>query len=696
MKKRILSAVLAVAILSSLIITFSITSSATTMGKTVGEMVSELTAFISEANNQIKRDDFEKMPAGMNTEHEATKKLKSLLEEAKALRKAKNEPDAEEKMDAFLVDLFGGWDTEANEGEGNYVNGNKPYGDFQDALLLRYRAIEPYIYFGEKGYSTHNREDYTLDSWNEFQAFVTEMEKEWFTVCDEYPYSRLSQASRSEAYYLVQNYYAAFDKLVKFEGDEAAKEVNKAKGLLYDLLQIEKEIGMPLEDFVARMDSDDTSAIAQEARKLLNLGDKVKARDALVKFMADAQKVYDDPKATVEQINEFFCFDLFKDTNVGTVVVPESEIKEHIEKDGWILSGERYIKPKPKKSSTGRVEKDEEGNIIYETDADGKTVYEDTPYHYNRFNKRNTLINDFNTSLFVGDRFRTFKSHRYYFPVLDEYNAGIYSKEDWNTFLKSFELGDQMLGDPKSKESDFYKALEIIKDGYEIIITKRQTENVYRPYGDALVKYFYDVVMNEEDDIEYDVDSVRHYKDMIDLYLEATDNLDKLAAENKQNTEEYKYWEEYAQARVYDLIDMKDQLVILDKSESTDIEGYSFYHNSSSILNAAKKILEKAEIYEEDVKNNGDKFNSTGKDYPFPGDTVANFVGSVKNLRQALKAIEKYEQAISEFEAAYESDPEAEPTVGDSDAVTDEKLLELINAVYFNLSSMQLEYVVYE
>ena len=132
MKKRVLSAILAVAVLVSVILSVSLPAFAerqiiidevgTAMSKS--EMQKYVKEFITVATGQVKRDDYQKMPEGMQTKDPATVKLEEQLAQATAMFKSWKTV-TEEEAEAFLLELFGGWDNEKFK----FVDANKPYGE---------------------------------------------------------------------------------------------------------------------------------------------------------------------------------------------------------------------------------------------------------------------------------------------------------------------------------------------------------------------------------------------------------------------------------------------------------------------------------------------------------------------------------------------------------------------------------------
>lgn len=439
MKKRILTLLLVLALSASLFAAFAINASATTMGKTVNEMVPELTAFLGIAKAQVSRDDFENMPAGMQTKHPATVKLEGLIEEATALRKAKNEPGAEEKMDAFLVELFGGWDAEKED----YKNGNKPYGDFQNALYLRGEPIEKEVFNGEKGWYGLDRGNYTLESWRDLAAAVAAIDRTFRVVDGYFP---LQDMKRSEMYYLIQDYYKAFDNLKKFDGDP---KVNSLKMVLYYVLNTNETVDI--------INFCDYTPFGWELKELVKTSQENPNAPETLAFKAwvdSAWDCYNNPNATVEDIEKY--------------------VDNH-----WY----RY----------GTKEENYEFQVCESPEELDDEAFEEKYPKNERFQNyvkyRDDEIAKFRDSIFVGGNYRD-AANKVYFSVYYDYQLGYYSKEDFSVFQKvlddGIDLGKNYLTTDVQLRAHYDKVLA----AHKVLLSQRLDINAYDSVYNKVMEYY--------------------------------------------------------------------------------------------------------------------------------------------------------------------------------------------------------------
>ncbi len=703
MKKRILSAILAAAVMISVIasVSFSAFAERTIIIDDLGtpmsakEMRGKLDAFLTVADDQIIRDDYEKMPEGMRTKSEATYKLESLMQRAEEL--AYDQNSSEEDLEALLLELFGGWDPEKRD----FVNPNKPYGDFQDALLLRYKALDKVLYWDENtGYAVLQREDYTVESWQPLADFMAKFELDFLTVDAVNPYTGLATATRSQIYYKLQEYLALVNTLVRFEGD---KETNRLRGILYDAIHIETTYGVSIEDYLARGDSDDTSELSQKIRKIMNLGDKEAAKQALLDWYRKAQELFNDPNTTAEDIKPLLTMKLLmtdtKSAEVESPFTPEELEAQTFEVAGlpdgekrtekvYELRGTVYFK-KSQQKENGKLVFDDEGNPVF--------TYTATTYHYNYFSLRNGLIETYLNTLFVHNNYRKYKNSMFYFAEAENNKGGAYSSEDWKAYLAAFARGDALLGTPKAKETEFYSAIERVIAAYEKFSQTKYLVSAYDSYGKALIEYYKDNFIinssNYEDSLTsdeyfnsdlYDIDGLRAFRRILLLYNEAMEKIGALKEEGKQGTSDYKFWEEIAKARVVDLVASKANMPFT-VHESSDNDGIvRFFHNDKMILDMAKQIAEKAKAYYKDIISDvtGDSEN---KKYPFSEADAVTFGEDITKLEGLISRIEAYEANIAS--GNYQSAAEA-----DENAVSDDQLLNAVNNLYFDMTNMQLEY----
>ena len=703
MKKRILSAILAAAVMISVIMTISFAAFAERQiiiddlgtPMSADDMRGELDKFLTVADKQVIRDDYENMPEGMRTKAEATLKLEDYMARAEELAYDPN--SSEEDLEALLLELYGGWNAEKHE----FVDENKPFGDFQDALLLRYRGLDLVLYWDEEtGYAVLQREDYTVESWQPLADFMTQFELDFLTVTTANPFTGLATAKRSEIYYKMQEYYALVANLVKFDGD---KEYNRLRGLLYDAIHIEKENGVSVEDYLARGNSDDTSELAQEIRQTMHLGDKEAAKNAVLDWYNKAKEVFADPNATAEDIKPLLTLNLLmtdtKQAEVDSPVTAEELEAQTFEIMGlpegesrtenlYTLNGLTYYK-KSQQKDNGKPVFDDEGNPVFD--------YTATTYHYNYNFLRNDLIETYLNTLFGHSNFRKYKNSMYYEAEAANNTGNAYSADDWRTFVAAFSLGDSLLGNPTAKETDFYTAIERIIAAYEEFSKVKHLVSAYESYGKSLINYYKENFIiaptNYEDSLTsdeffntdvYDIDGLRGFRKILLLYNEAMENIEALKADGKQGTSEYKFWEEIAKARVVDLVASKSEMPFA-YHENTDDDGIvRFFHNDAQILDMAKQIVEKAKVYYKDIIEDLSN-DPENRKYPFYESDAVTFGSDITKLEGLISRIAAYEANIAA--GNYQSAAEA-----DGNAVTDEQLLNALNNLYFDMTNMQLEY----
>ena len=693
MKKRVLSAILAVAVLVSVILSVSLPAFAerqiiidevgTAMSKS--EMQKYVKEFITVATGQVKRDDYQKMPEGMQTKDPATVKLEEQLAQATAMFKSWKTV-TEEEAEAFLLELFGGWDNEKFK----FVDANKPYGDFQDALLLRYKALDQILYKDEtRGFSNLVREEYTIDSWEVIADFMRKLEIDYFTVSAAHPYTGLAEATRSEVYYILQDYFKIVDSLVKIDGDEEALEINRLKGYLFDTLNMEKLTGISFDLYLNRGDSDDTSELAQTVRERLHLGDKAAARKALEDWISGAKATFEDPNATVEDIEKYITTDLLMtDSNGALVACPFTP--EELEEQGYELFGTTYYK-KSQMKEDGKPVFDDEGKPVYE--------YKATTYHYDYTYLRNSTIQRYIDTLFVHSNFRDYKNYLYFLMENENHDGGAYDEDAWNTYTAAFSTGDSLLGTPEAKETDFYAALETIMEAHETFKQVPYLVKAYESYGNSIIKFYKENYITDASSYEesfdndellnsdvFDIDALRAFRRVLILYNDAMAKLAELKAEGKQDTSDFKFWEEIAKARIIDLVAAKGSMPysLSGNNEAEDDGMLKFFRNDAQIVDVARAVAEKARAYYNDIISDVTGDSGTDK-YPFTEDDAVTFGEDITQLERLLLKIDNYEKNIEE--GNYDSIEEA-----DAAATKDEDLLNALNNLFFDMTNMQLEY----
>lgn len=706
MKKRILSAILALAVIASLMTTVSFSAFAarqiiiddlgTAMSRSA--MDSRIDAFLVTAKGQVARDDYQNMPAGMQTKGEATIKLEKQIEEGTDIL---NNPSkySDEDVENFLIDLFGGWDSENR----TFVDENKPYGDFQDAYLLRYKALDKVLYWGEgNGYAVLVREEYTVESWTPLAEFMERFELEFLTVTPTLQYTGLAVASRSTVYNKLQEYYALVAQLVKFDGD---LETNRLRGLLYDTLHTEKTVSLTMDQLLTRPDADDTTELAQQVRKALNLGDKQAALAAAREWYEGALAAFNDPNATAEDIKPFLTLDLLMtDTKGNEVDSPYTaeELEAEVINIKGLPEGEERTEPLYQLNGTEYLKKTQQkkdGQYVFDENGDPVFDYTKTTYHFNYAQLRDQLLDEVNKCSLLNNNFRIYKQAMYYEAENNNNTGGAFNTAAWNAFLTSFSIGDLLLSDPTSKESDFYIALQDIINGYAKFSQTQYLVDAYDSYGQSIIKYYKENFITEaamyEDSLtsddyfnieDYDIDGLRAFRRVLLLYNDAMTQLKDLEAAGKKGSSDYKFWEEVAKARVVDLVVAKATMPYAETEEDDD-DGdgtIKFFRNDSQILDMAQQIVEKAKAYYNDIM---DDLSNDPEDrkYPFYEDDAVTFGEDIMKLEGLVSRIAAYEKNIAD--GNYESAEEA-----DAEAVTDEQLLNALNNLFFDMTNMQLEY----
>lgn len=328
MKKRILSFMLVLAMSFSLgaVFTFAADDTGPVTGMTASELKTQIQGFVQTANGLIKRDDWEKIPGASKSP--ATTTLENQREQAKAVYTAGNIAE----MESFLIDLFGGWDAEKKE----FVLGDKPYSEFKEAIMLK--GLNEETAYGEKGYweilpvignveITKKDEDgneikevvelrdytnpgqYTVESWAKFREQLDFL-NEYLTVSDGVmPYMN---ATRSEVYFILQDYYAAYDALELLPSGQDP-EINRLNSLLKEVLDFEDRKGYPVQKWF------DGVTINTDSKEMQEFKD----------WLAAAESLVDNPNATADQYKQYiYLGTLIRDPNDDDVLIetPEGQV----------------------------------------------------------------------------------------------------------------------------------------------------------------------------------------------------------------------------------------------------------------------------------------------------------------------------------------------------------------------------------
>lgn len=709
MKKRFLSALLAVVMFVSLMATISFSAFAarkiiiddlgTPMSR--GEMEGKVNSFVSTAESQVVRDDYQNMPEGMQTKGEATVKLEQQIAKGKDI--AKN-PDkySDEDVEDFLIDLFGEWSVENRA----FEDENRPYGDFQDAYMLRYKSLDKVLYRDETfGYAVLVREEYTVESWTPLADFMSQFEKEYLTVNALYPYTKLAKANRSDVYYKLQEYLAVVNNLVKFDGD---LEANRYRGYVYDAMRTEKTIGVTIDEFIARANADDTTELAQMVRKALNLGDKQAAIQAVRDWYDGAKKAYENPNSTAEDLKKYLSTNLFMtDTKGNEVISPYTaeELEAEVINIQGLPDGEERTEPLyefsdgiNEKLYLKKSQQRKDGQPVFDENGDPVFDYTRTTYHYNFTHLRDELLDEILKCSLLNNNYRILKTSMYFEADNNNNVGGAFDSSDWNLFVQSFEFGDMLLSDATSTESDFYEALAEIVAAYKEFSQVKHLVAAYNSYGKSLIKYYRENFLSETSQYEasltsddyfntdvYDIDGLRKFRNILLLYNDAMAKLEELEAAGKKGTADYKFWEEVAKARIIDLVVAKATMPYAVHEDDDDGDGtIKFFRNDSQILDMARQIAEKAKAYYKDIMDDLSN-DPENRKYPFYEDDAVTFGADITKLEGLISRIDAYEKNVKA--GNYKSAEEA-----DAEAVTDESLLNALNNLFFDMTNMQLEY----
>lgn len=705
MKKRFLSALLAVAVFASLMMGISLSASAARqiiiddLGSPMSrsEMEGRIKSFLTTADGQIIRDDYQNMPEGMQTKGDATIKLEQQIDKGSDIV-ANPSKYSDEDVENFLIGLFGEWNTEARA----FADENKPYGDFQDAYMLRYKSLDKVLYWDkETGYAVLKREEYTVDSWNKLSEFMDRFELEFLTVLPSKPYTGLAEASRSTVYYKLQEYYALVNQLIKYDGD---LETNRLRGLLYDTLNTKKTVGLTIDELLGRADSDDTSELAQKVRKALNLGDKQEALKNARAWYEGAKKAFNDPNATAEDIKPYLTLKLLMtDSKNNELDSPytEAELEAEVINIQGLPAGEERTEPLYELSGTvymKKSQKRENGQPVFDENGDPVFDYARTTYHYNYSLLRDQLLDNVNRCSFLNNNYRIYKHVMYYEAEKNNQNGGAFEQSKWTDFLSGFALGDLLLSEPTATESTFYMALEDIVKAYEKFSQVQYLVEAYDSYGKSIIEYYKENFITEKAQYEesltsddyfntevYDIDGLRAFRRVLLLYIEAMQKLSDLEANGQKDSSDYKFWAEIAKARVVDLVVAKATMPFTVHEEDDDGDGtIRFFRNDQQILNMAQQIVEKAKEYYKDIMNDLSN-DPENRKYPFQEDDAVTFGEDITKLEGLVSRIAAYEKnvAAGNYQTAEEADAEV---------VTDEQLLNALNNLYFDMTNMQLEY----
>lgn len=448
MKKRIIAAILSVCLCASLVAAWTLSSSAESItGKDIATLRTEINGFVSKAEELAAKDDYQNMPAGMQTKAEATVKLESFIEEGKSLIKTDSVEDAE----AFLLKVYGGWDDVKKE----YTEPDKTYIEFLNALFLRTKAIDEEVARGEKGYTKLSRKDYTIESWRELAAAAAAL-----AAVSEGSNPAILRLTRSEAWKLLTAYYNAYDNLVPFDGD---KEINDLRGMLYlnimtnetvDIISLTRRspFGWELPDLFA------SSQENPNAPETL----------AFKEWVNGAIAAYNNPNVTAE------------------------ELRKYVD-DKYYLKGENNLDIDTNEESYP-VESPDELN-----DEDFHAKYgEKAGRVMNPLATRDNEILKFRNSLFVGAAFKN-AVKKITDTVSYDNDLGYYNSADYNEFSQIVGLYNEMANDYLTSDKELREGYEEIVAARDELLTKKLDINLYDVVYNKVMKFYNESIKNYRD-----------------------------------------------------------------------------------------------------------------------------------------------------------------------------------------------------
>ena len=448
MKKRIIAAILSVCLCASLVAAWTLSSSAESItGKDIATLRTEINGFVSKAEELAAKDDYQNMPAGMQTKAEATVKLESFIEEGKSLIKTDSVEDAE----AFLLKVYGGWDDVKKE----YTEPDKTYIEFLNALFLRTKAIDEEVARGEKGYTKLSRKDYTIETWRELAAAAAAL-----AAVSEGNNPAILRLTRSEAWKLLTAYYNAYDNLVPFDGD---KEINDLRGMLYlnimtnetvDIIGLTRRspFGWELPDLFA------SSQENPNAPETL----------AFKEWVNGAIAAYNNPNVTAE------------------------ELRKYVD-DKYYLKGENNLDIDTNEESYPVESPDEL------SDEDFHAKYgEKAGRVMNPLAIRDDEILKFRNSLFVGAKFKN-AVKKITDTVSYDNDLGYYNSADYNEFSQIVGLYNEMANDYLTSDKELREGYEEIVAARDELLTKKLDINLYDVVYNKVMKFYNESIKNYRD-----------------------------------------------------------------------------------------------------------------------------------------------------------------------------------------------------
>ena len=439
MKKRIIAAILSLCLCASLAAAFTFSSFAESVtGKDLSTLRSELDAFLNQVYALISRDDYENMPAGMQTKSDATVKLENLLDEGEELL---IEGSAEE-IETFLLDVFGGWDDTAK----TYSEPDKTYIEFLNALFLRTKAIDNEVARGEKGYTKLSRRDYTIESWRALALAAANLAS---VSTGESP--EILRMNRSDIWELLTKYYTAYDNLVEYEGD---KEINDLKGLLYLNIMTNETVDIISLSLRAPFGWE-LPEIISSSQENPNSPETI----AFKTWVEGAIAAYNDPNATAE------------------------ELRKYVD-DKYYLKGENNLDIDTNKESYP-VESPSELS-----DEDFSAKYGEKAWReMNPVATRDNEILKFRNSLFVGEAFRK-AARKIIETVSYDKELGYYDSTDYNAFMGVVNPFFSAANDYMTTDAYLRDAYNKIVAARDELVTKKLDINLYDAVYNKVMAYY--------------------------------------------------------------------------------------------------------------------------------------------------------------------------------------------------------------
>lgn len=588
MKKRIIAAILSLCLCASLAaaLTFSSFAEGVT-GKDLSTLRTELNSFLDQADALIERDDFENMPAGMQTKADATIKLEGLYNQGEDLYAN----GSAEEIEKFLLDVFGGW----NDTSKTYTDPDKTYIEFLNALYLRTKAIDSEVARGEKGYTKLFRRDYTIESWRELAKAASTL-----ASVSEGELPAILSMKRSQIWKLLTNYYNAYDNLVKYEGD---KEINDLKGILYvnimtnetvDIIALSERVpyGWELPDIIAASEEN------PNAPETL----------AFKAWVEGAIAAYNDPNATAEELRKYA-------------------------DNSYYLAGENNL------------DKDISDNYAveapYEMDDEAfSEKYGEKAYRVLKpVDIRDREILNFRNSLFVGEAFRK-AARKIIDTVSYDKEYGYYNSSDYNAFMNVVNPFFSVANDYRTTDAYLRDAYNKIVAARDELLTKKLDINLYEAVYNKVMDYYNESIKNFR--FLFDISTVEKLEIAINKFETARDAYEGYVNAGGTDADKLDSLYQNLITATYFLQQARSEIRV---AESGDDPNQGGGNNSTAlsnitlegVFNAAKTLLTDMTEFNNYMS---DALDEDGA-YPYTEESLALFWEKLEAL-QAL--VDKYEE----------------------------------------------------